>query len=263
MRFLQVPYAVGPQAKPDDLPPLPKALIIAGGIAWMLAYVLAIRVGFSQHTFAFPIVAVALNITWEFFYAFLSPPKEQPLLVWVRRVWFALNLVILVTVVLYGAGYQPDPWMRDNFLPLLVGLIILCFAGQFAAHFHFASNVVYQDRHGVLFALLMNVAMSALFLRFYHDRIGAYGGEGLSLGVAWFKMIGTALIGIANGLIFYAFRRCVITVSIVPGAACPGGTPDPLPQPQPVPVLNFLWIHIFLYVAILVLDVAYIWLLYR
>jgi hypothetical protein len=44
------------------------ALTLLSGVAWTVVYVVAIRIGFQQRTYAIPAVALALNIAWESIY---------------------------------------------------------------------------------------------------------------------------------------------------------------------------------------------------
>jgi hypothetical protein len=41
------------------------ALTLLSGVAWTVVYVVAIRIGFQQRTYAIPAAALALNIAWE------------------------------------------------------------------------------------------------------------------------------------------------------------------------------------------------------
>jgi hypothetical protein len=43
-------------------------LTALSGLAWTVVYIEAIRVGFTQRTYALPVVALALNIAWESIY---------------------------------------------------------------------------------------------------------------------------------------------------------------------------------------------------
>src|SRR3954467_5382788 len=45
------------------------ALTLLSGVAWTVVYVVAIRIGFQQRTYAIPAAALALNIAWESIYA--------------------------------------------------------------------------------------------------------------------------------------------------------------------------------------------------
>jgi len=255
---LRLIQAVGLETNAPRIGVLPTVLIIAGAIMWMLAYIWGGWIGFTEKTFTFPMIAIALNITWEFFFGFVEPP--DPPFSWIRRLWFVLNLVILITALLYGRNFVDEKWILENFVLFWVALILLCYFGQVIAHRHFIANLILNDCNGVTVALLMNVAMSGLFVGFYHDRIDGYGGTGLSFVVGWFKLLGTGLVGLGSVLLFLAVRRCVLDVTIAPaaGAPCPPNGPDG----GRVRLIDFLWFYMFLYAAILVLDVAYLWLLY-
>ncbi len=53
--------------------PVSMAICLVGNAAWFAAYLLVIVVGFRERTYAIPLVAVAMNLSWEFIFGFLTP----------------------------------------------------------------------------------------------------------------------------------------------------------------------------------------------
>ena len=70
---------------------LPMMLASAGGIFWLIAYVLMIRKGFQDSTYGIPLLAIMLNFTWEIIYATIhapSAPGDERM----RLAWLALDI---------------------------------------------------------------------------------------------------------------------------------------------------------------------------
>jgi hypothetical protein len=95
----------------------------------------------------------------------------------------------------------------------------------------------FKDTLGIILAFVINLVMSALFIPFYFTRRES--GRGLSLPVAWLKMIGTVLSSL----------QCYFLLPFI--------HPVPASTTQAGPYAFF---H-FLFVACFVLDVTYIMLL--
>jgi hypothetical protein len=87
--------------------PLPYKLALIGAIVWIVAYVIFIVRGQRDRASPMPVVAVCLNITWEFVYTFIWPP-EWPVLLPIRLTWLALDAVILWQVLRWAARDHPD-----------------------------------------------------------------------------------------------------------------------------------------------------------
>src|SRR5262249_29717079 len=76
------------------------ALFAGIGLFWLAAYVLIIKRGFQDKCNAMPITACFLNISWEFICSFLFPFPGATIVVGI--VWFLLDVLILLQVVLYA-----------------------------------------------------------------------------------------------------------------------------------------------------------------
>ena len=143
---------------------------VASGVFWSLAYVLMIRVGFKHKTFCMPLFALCLNLAWEFTYSFVYPMQGQQEIVDV--VWFGLDLIILVTYVLYGRQHLPSSLPRWLFVPNLlltlgVMLTIIIFAQKLDPEL--------ADEYT---AFGQNLLMSILFIHMLISR-GSTEGQGL------------------------------------------------------------------------------------
>jgi len=163
--------------------PVSMGICLVGNAAWFAAYLLAIVVGFREKTYAVPLVAVAMNLSWELIFGFLLPPPVPAL----RYSFIAgclPDVVIAYQVLRYGARMQTTPALRRRFNVVAP----LAFPAAFFLVYGFV--VLTSDALGMLSALLINVMMSALFIDMFFRRPE---GRGLSYAVAWCKGLGTLL----------------------------------------------------------------------
>jgi hypothetical protein len=166
------------------------AILVGSGVLWTLAYLLIIRQGFLDSTFGMPLAALCANVSWEFIFAFVYPhdlPQRA-----VNVVWFSLDLVILVQLLLYGPR---------EFSGLPRRLFYAAFALALATAFGAVLTMTLQfgDFDGAYSAFGQNLMMSVLFVTMLHSR-GSLRGQSVS--IAALKMGGTALASLA----FYFFN---------------------------------------------------------
>jgi len=161
-------------------------LTLVGDALWVAAYAVAIWVGWRDHTYAVPLPAICLNVTWELLFAFWRPPRGGAKRV-LYALWFLLDLVILAQAF----GYGPPGADARGVLWLWRALTAGGLCAGFVLHLWLFAR--FQRPYHVAFGL--NLLMSALFVRLYFVRPD---GVGLSLAVAWLKFGGTALISAAN-----------------------------------------------------------------
>jgi hypothetical protein len=201
-----------------------------GAACWLAAYVLVIVQGHKQATYGVPLLAVCLNFTWELMDSFFLP---DPVAIWkiIDRAWLLVDLVILSQLFRYGKAEQVWPEVRRAFTALLPLLLCLAFVGQYAW------VTTFHDTLGIVLAFVINLVMSALYLPFYFKRRGS--GKGLSLPVAWLKMLGTALSSL----------QCYFLIPLIHPVA-----------PSTTRLGTYAFFH-FLFVACFALDVLYVVLL--
>lgn len=171
---------------------------IAGG-GWLVAYFDIIRLGFKQKTYGMPTVALALNIVWEFLYAFvyLKNPDQWPgglLMTGVNTMWAVFDVIILVTHIKYGKEDFKKVAPEKYFHPWLIMALLMAVAiqlGFFFAPFGAVAGNGYT-------AMIQNIPMSMLyiFLLFFRGST-----KGQSMLVAIGKMLGT--LGATVSIILY------------------------------------------------------------
>ena len=166
-------------------------MTLVGDALWVAAYGVAIWVGYREATYAIPLPAICLNVTWELLFTFWRPPRTA-----IKRAlyssWFLLDLVILAQAFVYAPVAGQLGVLRAH----PIGVIGLGLLASFGAHLWLYRR--FARPYHVAFGL--NLVMSILFVEMYFARPD---GRGLSLAVAWLKFGGTALISLAN---LYRFR---------------------------------------------------------
>lgn len=204
-----------------------------GYLLWLVAYVLVIRQGKRDKTYAIPLLPICLNFTWEFMDSWVLPDPVS-FWKWIDRAWFLLDVAILGQLLHYGRKEQVIPEMRRYFYPVVAVTLALAFWGQytFVTTFH--------DTLGFIAAFVINLVMSAIFPFFLFARRGDM--RGISLGAAWCKLLGTGLASI----------QCVFLFPLIHPLS-------PVAYSELSPD-SFFW---FLFIAIFLLDCLYLGLVYK
>ena len=173
-------------------------LTLLSGVAWTIVYIVSIRIGFTQKTYAIPVAALALNIAWESIYSVWGLVTEPGLQAYINLVWVLADLAIVHTFFRYGRKELPSFVTRGMFVWWGVGVFAAAFAVQwaFVVEFGFPSAARYS-------AFLQNLLMSGLFLPMF---VGRRGTRGQSMTIAIAKWIGTAaptvIFGVHEGSAF-------------------------------------------------------------
>lgn len=155
-------------------------LFLGAGLFWTIGYVLLIRVGLREKTYGMPIVAFAMNFSWEICFAFVRRPPGG--LHWINVIWFMLDCGIAYTVVRYGPCEFPY-LTRWQFYSALTTLIALAYVGLNEASLQFDGGWELITAFGV------NLTMSGLFLAMLASRRST---RGQSVGIAGAKLLGTS-----------------------------------------------------------------------
>ncbi len=172
-------------------------LTILSGVAWTIVYIWSIRVGFRDKSYAMPLVALALNISWETIYAVhsLSSVSAQT---FVNFAWALLDLVIVLTYFRFGRSELPKFVIQ----PIFIVWSLVVFGSAYAIQALFIGQFGWTDAARYS-AFLQNVLMSGLFIALLVARRSV---RGQSMIIAVAKWIGTLaptiLIGVLGNLPF-------------------------------------------------------------
>ncbi len=155
---------------------------MAGCICWVIAYAAMVRVAQRDRANALPMIAIALNFSWELLASFFFP---NPVSLWhaFDRIWLLVDAVIVAQLLRFGQPFQRIPEIREHFYLVCAIVFGLGFVGQYT----FVTD--YPDRLGLVIAFLINLVMSVMFVIMYFDRRPEL--RGISKAGAWFKMLGT------------------------------------------------------------------------
>jgi hypothetical protein len=182
-------------------------LILVSGIAWTIVYVEASRVGFRDRTYAMPVVALGLNIAWEWTYAARSLGDGEPIQGVINLVWGMADILIAYTFFRFGRAEFPSFVTRRMF----VGWGVLVFGMSLATQWLFIAEFGGRDAP-VYSAFLQNLLMSGLFIAMF---VGRRGLRGQSLLIAVAKWLGTLAPTILFGAIGH--RPFVIGIGVMCG----------------------------------------------
>jgi hypothetical protein len=170
-------------------------LTALSGIAWTIVYIDSIRVGFTHRTYAMPIVALGLNIAWEWTYAVRDLTAGDPQLQgWVNLIWALADVLILTTFFRYGRSEFPGFVSKPLFV--IGGLAIL--VTSFLLQWLFIAEFPMDMKAAQYSAFLQNLLMSGLFIAMFVARRGP---RGQTLLIATAKWIGTLAPTILFGFI--------------------------------------------------------------
>jgi hypothetical protein len=182
-------------------------LTVLSGVAWTTVYIVAIRIGFKQQTYAIPIAALSLNIAWEWIYSIHDLANAPGPQAYINLAWAVADVVILYTFFRYGRAELPTFVTRPVFIAWGIAMlsasvtIQLLFIGEFG---------LINMRAAQYSAFLQNLLMSGLFLAMFVARRGAR-GQSLTIGFA--KWIGTLAPTLVFGVIGHS--RFILGIGIL------------------------------------------------
>jgi hypothetical protein len=170
-------------------------LTALSGIAWTIVYIVSIRIGFTQKTYAMPIAALGLNIAWEWIYAIYDLTGAPGPQAYINLVWALADVVILFTFFRYGRAEFPAFVTR----PLFIAWGVAILGTSIAVQLLFIGEFGLVDMRAASYsAFLQNLLMSGLFIAMFAARRGA---RGQSVTIAIAKWIGTLAPTLLLGVI--------------------------------------------------------------
>ena len=163
------------------------AIVVIGSLAcifWLYVYVKSIYVSYKQKATCIPTFAVCLNVTWELLASTIFEDLTPiPLWLILERLWLVFDVVILAQLFLYGRGQARVPQIKDYFSLVVCAGLVVGVLGHYTFELFCGSEPIMLPD-----ALVINLVMSLLFVQMYFQRTDM---KGLSLSVAWCKMLGT------------------------------------------------------------------------
>lgn len=179
---------------------------LISGICWTLVYFCTVFRGIKDKSYGMPLVALALNFTWEFTFSFIYPPSDSSIvLTIINTVWCIFDAGIVYTFLRNGYKYFDESYGIKK--PAFYAIAFLAFFLSFGIMYQgatFFADLPYFKREtfevGKFIAMFQNAVMSCLFVNMFYTRKKAgHPAEGLSLYAAIFKIIGTSLtVGITQ-----------------------------------------------------------------
>ncbi len=158
-------------------------LTLLSGIAWTIVYIVSIRIGLTQKTYAIPLAALALNIAWESIHSVNGLITDRSVQTYINLGWGLADVVIVYTYFRYGRRELPRFVSRWMFIGWGVAVI----AAAYVVHWLFITEFGWNAAARYT-AFLQNALMSGLFIAMFVARRGPR-GQSLVIGCA--KWIGT------------------------------------------------------------------------
>jgi hypothetical protein len=181
-------------------------LTVVSGIAWTVAYIDAIRIGFRDRSYAIPAAALGLNFAWEVIYACRSIATGISVQGIFNIAWALADIIIVYTFLRFGRSELPA-WVTRN---LFIGWALLLGVASFAVQLLFVVEFGW-DPASRYAAFLQNLLMSGLFIAMFVARGGP---RGQSMLIAVAKWIGT----LAPTIVFGWFGNSPLILGL--GALC-------------------------------------------
>lgn len=156
-------------------------LVLVSGVSWTIVYIELIRRGFQDQTYGMPLFALALNIAWEFMFAFwvVEGMNVQRA---VTITWFLFDALIVYTYFRFGRQEFPQA-SRRFFIPWSLVAFAIGFLIIYFTHYEFENY--WGARYS---AFAQNLLMSVLFIDMLVRRDDV---RGQSMYIAIFKWLGT------------------------------------------------------------------------
>lgn len=189
-----------------DYPPIQLLFFGLGFVFWALTYKEVLQGIRKYKIVEIPMIVAALDITWEFNWAFLLKNNLSFLFSIGCAVWFFMDCFINYNTLRYGRKLVTNPWISKYYFWIWLFLII---GSGFIVN---TMSVLHEDnRLGVISAYQINLLISSLYLyqllTFPHLR-----GRGFSYKVAWNKFLGTGFISVAS-LLHYHHNGYIMTMA--------------------------------------------------
>lgn len=134
-----------------------------------------------------PLVALCLNISWEFIFSFVFPSYKPQL--YINYVWFFLDLVIVIQYLKFNKLEFSKHFPKNFFHAAFFSTLVVSFLNMLLITYELG-----REQGAIYTAFQINLIMSMLFISMLLSRDNV---RGQSMYIAIAKTIGTACASIA------------------------------------------------------------------
>jgi hypothetical protein len=190
----------------EKFPPHQLVFFGLGFVFWALTYKEILQGVRKYKIVEIPMVVAALDITWEFNWAFVLKNSLGLLFSFGCAVWFFLDCFINYNTLRYGRKLVTNPWIAKYYFWIWLFFIV----GSFGMVYYMSS--LHEDNGiGVISAYQINLLISALYL-YQLLNYPELRGRGFSYKVAWNKFLGTGFISVGS-LMHYQHNGYILTMA--------------------------------------------------
>ncbi len=157
-------------------------LLLVMGISWTIVYLLVIYRSFKDKSYGIPILALLLNMSWEFIYSFVLETNSSTVQLYINRTWYFLDAMIFAAYILYGK----KEWSLGRYHQWFYPHLIFCTVAAASLLYYLHLDLEYYSM--TFSAFLINLFMSGLFIQMVIKRNSL---QAQSFGIALFKLTGT------------------------------------------------------------------------
>jgi hypothetical protein len=168
------------------------SLAILSGVFWTITYLLILQRSINDEFVGMPMLALCMNIAWEFIFSFVYPSDKPQL--YINYVWFCFDIVIVIQFLKLNHDEFADRLPKKFFYPVFYSLLLISFFNMLCATTEFGPIL---GAHYTAFEI--NLVMSVLFI---HMLLSSNHTQGQSIYIAVTKMLGTIC---ASGMSFLTF----------------------------------------------------------
>lgn len=188
-------------------PPFVVLMFALGFIFWIIVYREVLKNSRRYQLIEIPFIVAALDIGWEFGWAFLLQNDFGPLFRLGTLMWFILDVFVNYYLLKYNRKLVTNPWINRNFVQIYLFVLI---TGFLITYFMRVENE--DDKIGLVAAYFINLMISGLYV-YQLLTYPQYRNQGFSYRVAWFKFLGTGTISVGSFITFphnhYLQAMCV------------------------------------------------------
>jgi hypothetical protein len=165
---------------------------LLSGIFWTITYLLILQRSIQDRIVGMPMVALCMNIAWEFIFSFVYP-NDKPQL-YVNYIWFCFDLVIVIQYLKLNKSVFSEHLPEKLFYPAFCSVLAI---GFFNMLFATTELGIMLGSHYTAFEINLIMSVLFIYLLLSSDRT-----QGQSIYIATTKMIGTAFASVMSFLEF-------------------------------------------------------------